>query len=79
MMDPNQLSEAETSGFDPYAHAAQRRQPDAVPRPAVDYAAAYSSLHEVVRAFLAGERNTKYLRRLHAEIESELTGGESRG
>ncbi len=48
-------------------------------RSAADYATAYASLHEVVRAFLAGERNTKYLRRLHAEIEAHLTGGEGRG
>lgn len=40
-----------------------------------DYTTAYGSLHEVVRAFLAGERNAKYLRRMHAEIEAELTGG----
>ncbi len=44
-----------------------------------DYATAYGSLHEVVRAFLAGERNARYLRRMHAEIESELTGGDRRG
>lgn len=44
-----------------------------------DYATAYGSLHEVVRAFLTGERNARYLRRMHAEIESELTGGGSRG
>lgn len=44
-----------------------------------DYATAYGSLHEAVRAFLAGERNARYLRRLHAEIESELTGGRSHG
>jgi len=36
------------------------------------YAVAYSSLHEVTRAFLAGERNAKYLRRMHAEIEADL-------
>jgi hypothetical protein len=44
-----------------------------------DYATAYASLHEVVRAFLAGERNSQYLRRMHAEIETELTGGEHDG
>jgi hypothetical protein len=48
-------------------------------REPADYATAYGSLHEVVRAFLAGERNAKYLRRMHAEIESDLTGGADRG
>ena len=53
--------------------AAHVAGPGAQPTPAPDYATAYSSLHEVVRAFLAGERNTRYLRRLHAEIEADLT------
>ena len=47
---------------------------DGPERSAADnYATAYGSLHEVVRAFLAGERNARYLRRTHAEIETELT------
>lgn len=50
-------------------------EPDRRPCPTGDYATAYASLHEVVRAFLAGERNAKYLRRMHAEIDAELTGG----
>lgn len=58
---------------EPHAQPARPRPWDG------DYTTAYASLHEVVRAFLAGERNAKYLRRMHAEIEAELTGGDRRG
>lgn len=36
------------------------------------YAVAYAALHEVVRRFLAGEANARYLRRQHAEVEDDL-------
>lgn len=49
-----------------------RRLGGTVLRPAFDYVVAYAQLHEVVRAHLAGERNARYLRAKHAEIEADL-------
>lgn len=57
-----------SAGWVGYVHTLRQK----INRRSDPHLVAYASLHEVVRRFLAGDANTKYLRKRHTDIEEDL-------